>query len=582
MKKSACLSLFLFIVIITTTQAQGFLKASGKQIVNDKNENIELKGIGLGGWMLQEGYMLKLNGTNPQYSIRNKIDKLLSTDQTEEFYDTWLSNFVTKADIDSLHKWGFNSVRLPMHYNLFTLPADKEPDPNKQTWLTKGFALTDSLLSWCKANHMYLILDLHAAPGGQGNDLNIADRDSTKPSLWQSEANKTKTIELWRKLADRYKDEPNIGGYDVLNEPNWGFDDANDKHGQQEQNNKPLRELYVNITNAIRSVDKKHIIIIEGNAWGNNYKGILPTWDDNMVLSFHKYWNNNDVQSIQYILNTRDKYNVPVWLGETGENSNTWFTDAVQLFHAYNIGWSWWPLKKLGNNNPLQIKMNHNYQHLVDYWNGKAKDAPKESDVYSGLMELAIYTNIRSNIVHKDVIDALMRQPFTNKTLPFKPNIIDSRDSVINAVDYDLGRNNYAYYDKDTGNYYVSGSARSVGNKGYLYRNDGVDIYKDSAHYESYYIGSIEDSEWVKYTINVKQSFLCKLKLNVASTTTGAVSVYLDDKLVLDQKEITATGADKNWQSQTIGNIQLSQGTHAIRIYFDRGGFNLKQLIFTK
>ena len=325
-----------------------------------------------------------------------------------------------KADIDSLHKWGFNSVRLPMHYNLFTLPVDKEPDSTKQTWLTKGFALTDSLLSWCKANKMYLILDLHAAPGGQGNDLNIADRDSTKPSLWQSEANKTKTIALWKKLAERYKDEPNIGGYDLLNETNWGFDDANDKHGQKETNNKPLRELLMNITKAIRSVDKKHIIIIEGNAWGNNYKGIFPAWDKNMVVSFHKYWNNNDVQSIQYMLDVRNQNNIPVWIGETGENSNVWFTDAIKLYEENNIGWSWWPLKKIGNNNPLEIKSNFNYNRLVNYWNGKAEKPPKESDVYSGLLELAIYTNIRSNIVHKDVIDAMFRQPFSNENNSFQ------------------------------------------------------------------------------------------------------------------------------------------------------------------
>src|SRR6266700_1841428 len=119
--------LFAFIFCINT-YSQGFLKASGRQIVNEKNENILLRGIGLGGWMLQEGYMLKLQGTNPQYSIRNRIDSLLGKKQTQEFYDIWLSNFVTKADIDSLHKWGFNSVRLPVHYNLFTLPVDKEPD----------------------------------------------------------------------------------------------------------------------------------------------------------------------------------------------------------------------------------------------------------------------------------------------------------------------------------------------------------------------------------------------------------------------------------------------------------------------
>ena len=59
MKKLACSS-FLFITFFTTIQAQEFLKASGKQIVNEKNENVLLRGIGLGGWMLQEGYMLSL------------------------------------------------------------------------------------------------------------------------------------------------------------------------------------------------------------------------------------------------------------------------------------------------------------------------------------------------------------------------------------------------------------------------------------------------------------------------------------------------------------------------------------------
>ncbi len=132
----------------------------------------------------------------------------------------------------------------------------------------------------------------------------------------------------------------------------------------------------MDITKAIREVDTHHMIIIEGNGWGNNYHGILPTWDNNMVLSFHKYWNNNDEQSIQHILNFRDQYNVPVWLGETGENSNTWFTDAIRLLETHNIGWSWWPLKKLGNNNPLQIQSNARYDSLVSYWNGKTKQPP--------------------------------------------------------------------------------------------------------------------------------------------------------------------------------------------------------------
>ncbi len=149
-------------------------------------------------------------------------------------------------------------------------------------------------------------------PQGQGNDLNISDRDGSKPSLWQSEAAQKKMIALWKKLAEHYVNEPWIGAYDIINEPNWGFDDlANDKNGTKEQHNAPLKKLMVEITNAIREIDKNHIIIIEGNAWGNNYKGILPPWDNNMVLSFHKYWNFNNTAALKNMLDARNTYNVP-------------------------------------------------------------------------------------------------------------------------------------------------------------------------------------------------------------------------------------------------------------------------------
>ncbi|MBE7170369.1 MAG: cellulase family glycosylhydrolase [Williamsia sp.] len=581
MKKLVCLG-FLSVILVTAAQAQGFLKAADKKIVTEKGENILLRGIGLGGWMLQEGYMLKLQGTNPQYSIRKRIEQLLSPAQTGEFYDTWLQNFVTRADIDSMRAWGFNSVRLPMHYNLYTLPVEQEPDSSKQTWLTKGFQLTDSLLSWCKANKIYLILDLHAAPGGQGNDLNIADRDSSKPALWQSGANKAKTIALWKKLAERYKDEPYIGGYDLLNETNWGFEDPSDLHGIKETGNKPLRSLLMDITQAIRSVDKKHLIIIEGNAWGNNYKGVFPLWDDNTAISFHKYWNSNNLQSIRNMLDIREQTQAPIWLGETGENSNTWFSEAVRLFEENNIGWSWWPLKKIGHNNPLEIKSNLNYNSLADYWNGRTKNPPKESNVYSGLLELAVYTNIRSNQVHKDVIDALFRQPFSTGTIPYKPGLVGLRDSIIHAVDYDLGRNGSAYFDQDTANYSGSGGRRGVGNRGNVYRNDGVDIFRDSARYESYYIGSTEAGEWLQYTITAKETAGFAFKLSVAAGTDSAnVTMSVDGKWVFNNVPVHSTGSLKSWQTQPIGHLPMKKGVHVIRLYVNKGGFNLKELIIT-
>ncbi len=577
--KTVVFLLILFICIQQESAAQGFLKTSGKQIINEKGTNVLLRGVGLGGWMLQEGYMLHLNGINPQYSIKNRLAQLIGKEKTNAFYDAWLHHFITKADIDSMHAWGFNSVRLPMHYNLYTLPVEEEPDSLQQTWIEKGFVLTDSLLSWCKANNMYLILDLHAAPGGQGNDLNISDRDSSKPSLWQSNAAQLKTIALWKKLAERYKDEPAVGAYDLLNETNWGFENANDRNGLKETSNKPLRELLVKITAAIRTVDTKHIIIIEGNGWGNNYKGVFPLWDNNTVISYHKYWNSNDAKSIQHMLDAREQQNAPVWLGETGENSNVWFTSAVQLLESNNIGWSWWPLKKLGNNNPLQIESPKTFNALVNYWNGLTKTIPPKEAIENAVMQLAINSNIRNNMIHYDVTDALFRQPFSFTTKPFLQHTVEKTGIIINAGDYDLGRSGAAYFDKDSGNYSGSPGSRMVGNRGHVYRNDGVDIYADSSQAGAYYVGSIETGEWLQYTFTAEKAGAYPIAIVAAAVNnTGKFRISIDGKKVFDNVSFTS-GNVSQWQQQAVGKTVLKKGIHVLRLYIQEGGFNLKQLL---
>ncbi|MGC4102930.1 cellulase family glycosylhydrolase [Ferruginibacter sp.] len=583
-RKNNCLlilpKIFIAVLLVLAnvhSQAQGFLKTDGQRIVNEKGENVLLRGIGLGGWMLQEGYMLKVYRDGRQHKIRQRIDSLIGPERTKEFYDAWLANHTTKADIDSLKEWGFNSVRLPMHYNLYTLAVKDEKVAGENTWLNKGFEMTDSLLSWCKSNGMYLILDLHAAPGGQGNDLNIADRDNMQPSLWDSEADQKKMIALWKKLAEHYVNEPYIGGYDIINEPNWGFDDLkNDANGTKEQHNAPLKKLMEEITAAIRQVDKKHIIIIEGNGWGNNYKGILPPWDNNMVLSFHKYWNYNNTASIQHILDARNTYNVPVWVGETGENSNVWYTQAIHLFETNNIGWAWWPLKKIGNNNPFEVKMNPGYEKILAYFNsGAAK--PSADEAYNGLMQLAAGLKTGSVVFHKDVIDAMFRQPFTMQAIPFKNNEV-SGSSSIDAADYDLGRNGAAYMDNDTADYHVSG-VRSVGNKGGVYRNDGVDITRDSTG--GYFVNNMDKGEWLQYTVVVKKAGNYKLELLMTGKSAAKVSLYCDDKMIGTNVDVPVIPVANNWQKLSAGNYTLKKGKHVIRLKVDEGGCNFKSIHFS-
>ncbi|MGE7775607.1 cellulase family glycosylhydrolase [Chitinophaga sp. NPDC101104] len=570
--KTFVLSLGLLLAGICA-HAQGFLKRSGTQIVNGNGAPVILRGIGLGGWMLQEGYMLKIYREGQQYRIRERIEALVGPARTAEFYDRWLANHTTAEDILVLKKWGFNSVRLPMHFNLYTLPAEKEPVKGQDTWLHKGFAMTDSLLAWCKANQMYLILDLHAAPGGQGNDLNISDRDPSKPSLWESPENQRKTVALWRKLAERYKNEPWIGAYDIINEPNWGFTDpAGDRNGTKEKHNAPLRQLMMEITAAIREADSKHIVIIEGNGWGNNYNGVFPPWDSNMVLSYHKYWNFNDPSSIKHMLEAREKYNIPVWVGETGENSNVWFTEAIRLLENHGIGWAWWPLKKIGINNPLEIVAPEGYAKILRYWADSAAPRPDAEEAWTALKNLAEATNIRRNVPHRDVVDAMLRQPADPSAKPFK-HIRPAPSMEIAADLYDLGANGFAYYDTDTANYRVSDPKRTGGNRGGASRNDGVDIARDSA---GAYITQVESGEWTQYTMPFPANKPVRLWLTARGGEKGGkVSLWVDGKPLLASVSVPA-GA--NWTDVLLGTIKLPGGAHSLRVHADEGGFEWRWL----
>jgi endoglucanase len=572
-------ALLLLVASRQELSAQGFLKAAGTRIVDGSGRPVLLRGMGLGGWMLQEPYMLQLSGVAyNQGDIRNKIETLIGQKRTDEFYDAWLANFCTKTDIDSMAAWGFNSIRLPMHYNLFTLPVDKEPVKGKQTWIPTGFRLVDSLLAWCRSNRIYLILDLHAAPGGQGHDNAISDRDTTRSSLWEDVRNRDKTIALWKKLADRYANEPWIGGYDLINETNWGFQNPSDKNGCAETGNSPLRQLLVDITAAIRSVDRRHLIFLEANCWANNYKGIFPAWDSNMAISFHKYWNDNNQGSIQQFIDMRQQYQMPVWMGESGENSNSWFRSAISLLERNDIGWAWWPLKKMGMNNPFQVPTNEGYRALVSYWKGQGSK-PGGDEAYSALMQLAASTHASKNIYHADVVDAMFRQVAQPETRAFAANGI-GREATLFAVNYDLGPLGQAYYSTDSANYRVSTGRDVQWNRGWTYRNDGIDI-EPSADTASngFQVAGLQTSEWLQYTVFAAEGGTYDLQVRLKTPVAAALGLIVNQSAA---GRLDLTPSPAGWASFRIGNIILRKGENKIRLAAASGEISLSYLRFTK
>ncbi|MBU0475103.1 MAG: cellulase family glycosylhydrolase [Bacteroidetes bacterium] len=550
---------FIILLLISSSIfANGILRTSGKKIVDADGTEVLFKGIGLGGWLVPEGYMFNMSGfANSPTEIKNKIIGVVGEANAEIIYNNFRKNFVTEADIDSLANWGFNNIRLPMHYELLT------PRNEPYVYTESGFALIDSLITWCKKRDMYLILDLHAAPGGQSAEP-ISDYDSRYPSLWESEENKARTIDLWREIASRYVNEETIAGYDLLNEPAWDLGSMNFD----------LRALYMDITSAIRAVDTNHIVYIEGNWFATTFTGLTPTWDDNMVYSFHKYWSDVTTSSIQSYLTIRNNYNVPLWMSESGENSNSWFRDFVKLLDDNEIGWSWWTIKKLDAISPLaSVKIAPQFQTLLNYWNGNG--AKPSVDYAMAALTLQIENfKIKNYDKKEDVIDALMRRPFNNDVYPFKENKIPG---TIYGVDFDYGNLGTAYYDVSPSN-----TGDGVYNNGWVYRNDGVDIEKCSdAITNGYNIGWIETGEWLKYTVDVTQAGTYKIKFRIAaSTSAGKIQLLLDNTYLTSLIDVPASGGWQNWQTLQVDNLQITEGKHELVVRFYFGGFNFNLMDF--
>jgi endoglucanase len=545
---------------------QSFLHTDGKSIVDGPGNEFLIRSIGLGGWMLQEGYMLETSAfAGAQHEIRAKIEELIGPENTDTFYTAWLNNHVRRIDIDSLATWGFNTIRLPMHYNLFTpqnLPVGE--------YINTGFELIDSLLSWCSANQIYLILDLHGAPGGQGDDAAISDYDPAKPSLWESEENKARTADLWKTLAARYADEEWIGGYDLINEPKW---DA-----LLDNNNHDLWELLIRITDSIRTVDPNHMLIIEGNMWANDYTGFQGPWDNNMVISFHKYWNPNNTASIQWVLDMRNQYDVPVWLGETGENSNTWFVELIELMEQNSIGYSFWPEKKFTSVvGPVTIIKTEAYQQLLDYWTSPTQHPrPDTSFAKETLMQMVENLKLEHCRINRDVIDAFTRQVNNTSTIPFQTL---SLPGIIHATDYDMGKQACAYFDSD----YQNTGNNGTWNIGGKYRNDGVDIEEctDTLYSNGFNVGWTSAGEWLKYTVQIDSTAGYSLLIRYAGMNSSTlVHLALDSLDITGEIEIPPTGAWNVWDSLTLSDVILSEGEHSLVLYFDDGGCNLGWFAF--
>lgn len=320
---------------------KGFIQVKDDSLIDGHGQPILLKGVGIGGWLLPEGYMW---GSYKEIDRPRRFEALITQELGESyaqhFWKTYYENFFNEDDVKLIKNLGFNSIRIAIDYAVLAYPCKTNPVLELKP---EGFKLLDQAIEWCEQHDIYVILDLHGAPGGQ-TGTNIDNSENDQPELFQNPIYQDQTVFIWETLARRYVNKTIVAAYDLLNEPlpDWFS-----------QYNEMLVPLYKRITKAIRAIDQHHVISIEGTHWSTNFDVFDERFDDQLWLHFHKYWSAPDVESLEPYLEKRNALNLPLYMGEGGENGLQWYYGAFKMYDQKNISWNFWAYKKIENENSI-------------------------------------------------------------------------------------------------------------------------------------------------------------------------------------------------------------------------------------
>ncbi len=255
-----------------------FLNVKRSQIVTASGAPIRLRGFNAGGWLSMEDFVNGFPGA--EHTLRETMTRIVGSEKTACFFDNWLKTFFTEADVKTIRRLGANVIRLPFNYRHF------ERDDKPFEYLDSGFALLDSAVSWCARHGIYLILDMHAAQGWHNPDWH-ADSAHMHVMLYTHKDFVDRFAALWGAIAKRYKNEAAVAGYALLNEPVTRVEYESYDPSYFDWDG--LNRVHRRAAEAIRRVDKRHLLFLEGDNFSSEYDGLDVTFDPRIVLSLHNY-----------------------------------------------------------------------------------------------------------------------------------------------------------------------------------------------------------------------------------------------------------------------------------------------------
>jgi len=340
-----------------------FLSVYGDQIVNQSGQTIILKGVGIGGWMNMENFVIGFPANEEAFRI--SILEVLGEQLYEIFFDEYLHNFFQSEDAEFIRALGFNSIRIPINYRHFE--DDMAPFEIKEG----GFQHLDRIIRLCVQHKIYAIIDLHALPGYQNQDWH-SDNPTHKALFWTHKHFQDRVVNLWQAIADRYKGNPWVAGYNLINEP-------------ADPSGKVIIPFYERIMNAVRVIDPDHIIFLDGNRYSLDFDMFGEPYQ-NVVYAVHDYAWPGFIDGGPYPGITRGEFfdkdrleatfvarcdymfthKVPIWVGEFGpvytgdrrldQERIVLLQDQLDIYTKYRVNWSLWTYKDIGLQGIVMVK----------------------------------------------------------------------------------------------------------------------------------------------------------------------------------------------------------------------------------
>jgi hypothetical protein len=386
-----CLTLVLVAGSARRAAAADFIHAEGKRLVDGHGDTFAIKGINLGNWLVPEGYMFKFKTARSPTEISDVIESLIGPEDAVRFWTMFRDTYIARDDIAFIKALGFNTVRVPLNWRLFLEP-DVSGVSGAERFEGPGWALLDRLVQWCREAGLRVIVDLHAAPGGQ-TGVNHDDGPGYALTFYVPQYRRL-TVALWQRLAAHYRDETAILGFDLLNEPISPYADVDFLNPQ-------LEPFYREVVAAIRAVDRNHVVLLAGAQWDTNFAVFDRPFDDNAVYTYHKFWVNPTRDGIQSYLDFSNRWNVPVMIGETGEFNNAWNEKFRGLQERFGFGWCFWPYKNLDSDlSIVTIAKPADWDLIAAAGSSEGDRSPspeKARTILNAYLDAARFANIRVN-----------------------------------------------------------------------------------------------------------------------------------------------------------------------------------------